>query len=146
MRGMIPRSFLGRTSPPLVVEVEKGHIRRFAEAVGDSNPIYFDETAARAGGHPGIPAPPTFAAALRPNDARAGLDLDFRKVLHGEQEFDLRRPIYAGDQLVLTQRIAAIYEKTGRAGVMDFLVLETVGRDRAGEVVFVGRANIVVKR
>ena len=33
-------------------------IRRWCEAMGDTNPIYVDDAAARAAGHPGIVAPP----------------------------------------------------------------------------------------
>lgn len=143
---MISREHIGRTSEPLTVEIEKGHIRRFAEAIGDDSPIYRDEAAARAAGHPRIPAPPTFAAALRPNDARAGIDIDWKKLLHGEQEFEYLRPLYAGDLLTLVQTIKDIYEKTGKNGTMDFLVLETIARDSDGKIVYIARGNIVVKR
>jgi acyl dehydratase len=154
---MISREHIGRTSAPLTLEVEKGHIRRFAEAIGDASPIYHDEAAARAAGHPRIPTPPTFAVALRPNDAREGLGIDWANVLHGEQELEHVRPLYAGDVVTVVQTIKDIYEKQGKSGAMDFLVLETTGRrppsieergDRpqAGELVFVVRATIVVKR
>ena len=143
---MITRELIGRRSSPLTLDVEPGHIRRFVEAMGDPDPIYTDEEAARAAGHPRIPAPPTFAAALRPNDARAGVAIDWTKLLHGEQEFVLHRPLYAGDRLTLTQVIADVYEKQGKAGVMDFMVLETEARDAAGELVYLARSTVVVKR
>jgi len=143
---MLTKDLIGRTSAPLVLDVEKGHIRRFAEAIGDDDPLYRDEAVARAAGLPAIPAPPTFAAALRPHDVRQGLGIDFRKLLHAEQEFEHRRPLFAGDRLTLVQRIADVYEKSGKAGVMDFLLLETEARDAGGELVFVGRATIVVRR
>lgn len=38
--------------------VNQPTIRNWVEALGDSNPIYLDEDAARAAGHPGIVAPP----------------------------------------------------------------------------------------
>src|SRR5262245_16426888 len=98
------QAFVGRQSEPLTVDVERGHIRRFAEAIGDPSPIYVDEAAARAAGHPRIPAPPTFATALRARDPRHGMDIDWKKLLHGEQEFQLERPIYAGDRLTLVGR------------------------------------------
>ena len=142
----LDKSFIGRTSAPLVWEVEKGHIRRFCEAIGDSNPIYRDEAAAKQAGHPRIPAPPTFPIALRPNDVREGMGIDMKKVLHGEQEFEFRRPLYAGDVLTIVQRIADIYEKQGKSGAMDFLVLETVATDAEGETVYTARANVVVRR
>lgn len=66
------RSATGRESKPLVNEVEKGAIRRFAEALGETNPIHFDEGAARAAGYRSIVAPLTFPTALRqaPTSAR----------------------------------------------------------------------------
>lgn len=138
--------YVGRQSAPLEVEVERGHIRRFAEAVGDSNPIYVDEAAARAAGHPRIPAPPTFAAALRPNDPRAGLDIDWRKLLHGEQELVFHRPVYAGDRLTLVGRIADAAVKQAKSGAMDVLVLETVATDGDGARVFTARSTVLVRR
>jgi acyl dehydratase len=143
---MLDRSIVGRSTGPVVYEVEKGHIRRFAEALGDPDPVYRDEAAARAAGHPRIPAPPTFPTALRPDDPRAGLNIDFRKVLHGEQSFEYERPLYAGDVVHVTARIADVYEKTGKSGTMDFLVLETEGRDPQGALLYRGRSVIVVRR
>ena len=143
---MISREHIGRSSKPITIEVEKSHIRRFADAIGDDDPVYRDESAARAAGHARIPAPPTFAAALRPNDAREGLDVDWAKVLHGEQEFTYERPLYAGDVVTLTQRIADIYDKSGKSGTMDFLVLETEGRSDGGALLFTARSVVVVKR
>ena len=138
--------YIGRQSEPLVVDVERGHIRRFAEAVGDTNPVYVDEAAARAAGHPRIPAPPTFAAALRANDPRGGIDIDWRKLLHGEQEYDFAQPIYAGDRLTLVGRIANAAVKQTKAGVMDVMVIETVATNDAGARVFTSRSTVLVRR
>ena len=38
-------------------------IRHWCEAMGDTNPIYLDDAAARAAGRPGIVAPPTMLQA-----------------------------------------------------------------------------------
>jgi len=138
--------YVGRQSEPIVVDVERGHIRRFAEAVGDTNPIYVDEAAARAAGHPRIPAPPTFAIALRANDPRGGIELDWRKLLHGEQELVFTRPLYAGDRLTLVGRIAAADVKQTKSGVMDVMVLETIADDSDGARVFVARSTVLVRR
>jgi acyl dehydratase len=129
-----------------VLDVERGHIRRFAEAIGDTNPIYVDEAAARAAGHPRIPAPPTFAVALRANDPRGGIELDWRKLLHGEQEFIFTRPLYAGDRLTIVGRIAAADVKETRSGIMDVMVLETVATDGEGARVFTARSTVLVRR
>jgi acyl dehydratase len=138
--------YVGRESAPVVVEVERGHIRRFAEAIGDANPIYVDEEAARAAGHPRIPAPPTFAIALRANDPRGGIELDWRKLLHGEQELLFTRPIYAGDRLTIVGRIAGAAVKQAKSGVLDVMVLETAASDGEGARVFTARSTILVRR
>jgi acyl dehydratase len=138
--------YVGRESAPVVLDVERGHIRRFAEAIGDTNPIYVDEAAARAAGHPRIPAPPTFAIALRANDPRGGIDVDWRKLLHGEQELVFTRPLYAGDRLTIVGRIAAADVKETKSGIMDIMVLETIATDGDGARVFTARSTVLVRR
>ena len=59
------RNAIGRESKPAINEVEKGSIRKFAEAIGETNPIYFEEAAARAAGYRSVVAPPTFPTTLR---------------------------------------------------------------------------------
>jgi acyl dehydratase len=139
-------AYVGRQSEPLTLDVERGHIRRFVEAIGDRNPVYVDEAVARAAGHARIPAPPTFAAALRPNDPRAGLDIDWHKLLHAEQELSFVRPLYAGDRLTLVGRIAEAGIKQTRAGIMDVLVVETTATDGDGARVFTARSTVMVRR
>ena len=53
---------LGVESEPTVHEVERGAIRRFADAVGDPNPLYRDPDAARDAGYADVIAPPTYPA------------------------------------------------------------------------------------
>jgi hypothetical protein len=125
--------YVGRESTPRVYDVERGHIRRFLEAIGDDSQN-FEE------------APPTFATALRPNDPREGAEIDFRKLLHGEQEFRYERPLRAGDRVTVVGKIAEAYAKEGKAGVMDFLVTETRGSDAAGNLIFTARSTAVIKR
>ncbi|HEY7958399.1 MAG: MaoC family dehydratase N-terminal domain-containing protein [Polyangia bacterium] len=139
-------AFVGRASAPVTYDVERGHIRRFVEAVGDDNPIYVDEAAARAAGFTAIPAPPTFATALRPRDPRDGIEIDWRKLLHGEQEFSFRRPILAGDRVTVVQRIAEATVKHARSGELDLMVLITTGTDARGEELFTARSVVVIRR
>ena len=61
---MIDRKFIGHKLPAISVPVEGGQLAFFAKATGETNPIYFDEQAARAAGHPALPAPPTFSFTL----------------------------------------------------------------------------------
>ena len=144
---MLERSLIGRESEPVVHEVEKGHIRRFADALGDPNPIYQDEAVARSAGHAGLVAPPTFPIAFTANERfRHSLDLGTRSVLHGEQQFELNRPIVAGDRITVVSRVADVLERPGASGPSDVLVIEDEGRDDKGELVFRTRATLILRR
>jgi hypothetical protein len=124
---------VGRQSAPVTWEVERGHVRRFAQAIGD--PHEYDDV-----------VPPTFATALRPNDAREGLDIDWTKLLHAEQEFSYHRPLRIGDRVTLVSRVAEAYVKQGKSGPMDFMVLEATATSPNGDIVYTSRSTIVIKR
>ena len=144
---MLDKSLIGRESEPVVHEVEKNAIRRFAEALGDPNAIYVDEAAARAAGYPSLVAPPTFAYALASNERfRHSLDLGTRNILQGEQAFEYARPIVAGDRLTVTSKVADVQERAGASGPMDVLVIEDEGRDDKNELVFRTRAMLILRR
>jgi acyl dehydratase len=144
---MLDRSLIGRESEPAVHEVEKGAIRRFADALGDPNPLYQDEATARSVGYPGLVAPPTFLVSLTANDRfRHSLDLGTRSLLHGEQQFEYARAVVAGDRITVVSRVADVQEKAGASGPMDVLVIEDEGRDDKGELVFRSRATLILRR
>lgn len=144
---MLDKSLIGRESEPVVQDVERGAIRRFAEALGDPNPIYVDEDAARAAGFPTVVAPPTFPAALAVNERfRSSLDLGARLVLHSEQQFEYGRTLVAGDRLTVKTRVADVQERAGASGPMDILVLEDEGRDAQGALAFRARQVLVLRR
>jgi hypothetical protein len=114
--------------PPLTVDVERGRLRFFAQSIGETDPVYLDVGAARAAGHPDLPVPPTFFFSLsleRPRGleylAEAGADL--RHILHGEQSFGYYAMAYAGDSLVLHERITDVVAKRG--GAMDLITKQT---------------------
>ena len=144
---MLDKTLIGRESEPVLHEVEKGAIRSFVDALGDPNPIYSDEQAARAAGFPGLVAPPTFPAALAMNEHfRHTLDLGTRSLLQSEQQIECGRPIVAGDRITVVSRVADVQERAGASGPMDILVLEDEGRDPQGALVFRTRATFVLRR
>jgi acyl dehydratase len=132
---------IGVVSEPRAVTIESGFLKFFARATGEANPIYFDEDAARAAGHPALPAPPTYlfslalaAPAMRGEvlDPKNGIGVDMQRILHGEQSFAYHRPIHAGDRLTLTTTTRDIYEKRG--GALEFIVQDTRAVNDAGEL------------
>ena len=62
---MIDRQFIGHTMPAFEVLVEKGRLKFFAKATGQTDPVYTDEAAARAAGHRAWPVPPTVLFCLQ---------------------------------------------------------------------------------
>jgi uncharacterized OB-fold protein/acyl dehydratase len=60
------RAFEGRRSGPPMEgrdDVNQAMIRHWVDAMGDENPVYVDDEAARANGFPGVIAPPTMLQA-----------------------------------------------------------------------------------
>jgi acyl dehydratase len=130
------QALVGKEYPPIHYEVGREKLREFALAVGEHDPVYHDEAAARAAGHPDIPAVPTFPVVL---SFKAGalvyadpdLGLDYSRVVHGEQQFVYERPIRAGDRLVAVGQVAGAEAK----GSHELLTIKTTITTEAGEPV-----------
>lgn len=132
--------------PSFDVHVERGRLRAFAAAVGETDPVYTDVEAARGAGHPDLPVPPTylFSLELEASSPLGYLDKigsDLRGVLHGEETFTYRCPVHAGDTITVRPRIAEAYAKNER---MDFVVKHTDFL-RGDEVVGEADALIVIR-
>ncbi len=138
------RQLIGKSAKPCAVEVEKGQIRRFAAAIGEENPIHFDEKAAKAAGFLSLVATPTFVAALSNSDVLLReLGVDPQATMHAEEEYEYFRPICAGDVVNVTQKIADVYDKQAPNGRLVFVVIETRGTDKRGRQVFKARRVLV---
>ena len=127
----IDKSQIGVWGPEATMHVELGKIREFARAVKDDKAVYRD----------GTMAPPTFLMTLAlwigdMGQTRTAVKLDYRRLLHGEQEFEYLKPIRAGDVLTFRSRTKDVFEKAGkRGGKMLFIIGETEYRNQRGEVV-----------
>jgi acyl dehydratase len=137
---------IGRSGKPVTMRVEHGKIREFARAIKDDNPMYFDEEVAeREAG--GVMPPPTFTmtqAFWDDGQSRIDLGLDMRRVLHGEQEFEYVKPVYAGDSLTGQGRISSVEKRPGkRGGEMTLVTLETEYKNQRGEVCLYARSTII---
>ena len=96
---------------PYLVGREK--IREFANAVFSTNPINHDVFAAQAAGYADVVAPPTFAVLIQERSLHTVLadpvvDIDFSRVVHGDQRFIHVRPIVAGDELTSVLEVASV--------------------------------------
>jgi len=61
---MIDTKFIGYEMPAHSVEIEKGRLRLFAKAIGQNDPAYTDDNAARTAGYRSLPVPPTMLFGL----------------------------------------------------------------------------------
>ena len=144
---MPDKSQIGKTGKPFKMQVDWSKVREFARSIKDDNPLYFDpELAKKELG--GIPVPVTFlqtSAFWMDSGSSPGFGgFDVRRILHGEQEFELLKPIFVGDTLTGTTKIADIYEKEGgRGGTMTLLVTETEYTNQKGEKVAIARSTLI---
>ncbi len=139
------RSILGQVFdetdfPPIT----KDDILKFAEALGETNPLYTDEEAAAQGPYGGLVAPPTFVTRLRPQKMTPEHMPRFGKVgFDGGRDLESFTPVRPGDALKMVSTIHDIYEKTGRSGSMYFIVLRNEITNQNGEKVAVVDHRIV---
>jgi acyl dehydratase len=145
----INKAVIGKESPPFVITVERGRIKEFARAIGDDNLAYLDDRLGQASEWGDIIAPPTFMTTFRDGADSATflreLGTDISRVLHGEQEFEIHRPIRPGETFVCRSRVVDVYEKTGRSGPMAFVARETAVTDKTNEIVATIRHTTVVR-
>jgi acyl dehydratase len=137
---------IGKTLPAATYAVGREKIREFAEAVGETNPLYFDVEAARAAGHADVVAPPMFAVvyslrAVWPALFDDEIGIDFARMVHGGQEFRWGELVVAGDEITTVARLADVSERRGNA----FFVFETVSENQRGEAVCTGLFTNVVR-
>jgi acyl dehydratase len=136
----IDRSAIGRELATVEVSIDEEGIRRFAAAIGETDPVFRDPEAARARGYRSLPAPPTYLFCLKsfvafPGDIlkTLGVDADTMTLLHAEQSFSYDAPVCAGDRITFQECIADIYEKKG--GALVFVVTRTLATNQLGQKV-----------
>lgn len=135
------RKLIGSETEPRTFEVERGAIRRFAEAIDDRNPLFNDEAAARRSRFGGMIAPPTFCRSLGIAGVFFDLRLPLMRGLDGGSEWEYFEPIRAGDRITVISRLAAIRESEGRLGPMVFVMVETRYTNQFDELCVIQRST-----
>ena len=133
--------------------------QRFALAAGDSNPIYFDESAAREAGYAGIVVPPLFLPwALSPNRSLAELredglyrarakrvSLRVKRMMFAGEEWEHLAPVYPGDTITGAVRLESLEEKQGSSGRFVLQTTETRYTNQHGVVVARARGRGIAR-
>jgi uncharacterized OB-fold protein len=128
-------------------------VRHWVEAMGDTNPVYLDEAAARATGRPGVVAPASmmqawtmrgYAATVRPIAARTPMQelvelLDeggYTSVVATDSDLELVRELVPGDAVSCEEVVEEISaEKRTALGAGRFVTTVRTYRDADGATV-----------
>jgi len=149
------RGLIGIMTQPVINEVEKGAIRRYAEAVGDPNPLYCDVGYARKSRYGEVICPPGFFGwATRVSSGamevmgtvfgallRAGLV----RILDGGVAYEFFLPVRAGDTLAWYAKFVDVREREGKAGKMVFLTMEITYLNQRGDLVAKRRQTFIAR-
>lgn len=137
-------SWIGKEFDRYTYAVTQEEIVEFARSVGETNPLYTDEAYARTTPYGGLIAPPTFSAVFRSRAMLPDLQLSYgRRGFDGGKECHFFAPVRPGDTITGVDRIAEVYEKTGRSGNMIFIVRESELTNQHGDKVAVIRQSLI---
>ena len=136
------RRYVGYRDELDLGEVRRRDFQRFAIAVGDLNPLYFDEEVSRAAGFSRLVAPPLYLTSVmgwNPGPAEAGLREDGLaeadsflipipglRLMGGGQKIEFTGAVLEGARVVMKRQLEDVQLREGRSGPM---VLFTVRRD-----------------
>jgi len=145
------RKLIGMTLETIVFKVEEGAIQRYAEAIGDPNPLYNDPDFASKTKYGRLLAPPGFTGwpvkagrlsqRLLGSLAKAGAP---SRLLDGGIEFEFIEPIGAGDVLTATTKVASMTERETKLGKTMFTTLETTFVNKKGDVAIKSRSTFIL--
>lgn len=130
------KSFIERSGDPITFSVETGAIKRYADAIGDTNPVFTDDSAdglidGKLFAPPGFFGWPTslkgnmpFYPQLRVDMIAALAKEGYTNLLDGSLDYEFFTPILAGDILYAVMTIKELSLKQGRSGYMVVCTLE----------------------
>jgi len=150
------KGLLGTTTGPVINEVERGAIKRYAEAVGDPNPLYSDVEYARNSKYREIVCPPGFFGwttklnneAIETMSTVFGtlIEAGLLRILDGGVEYDFFLPVRAGDTLTWYARFADAKERVGKdGGRMVFITMELTFVNQNGDLVAKRRQTFLAR-
>jgi acyl dehydratase len=129
-------AFLNRSYPSLeTFKVDQEKINAFSDAIGDDNDYVKQGF-----------APPTYLISIQMGAMEVALfdpelGLDYSKVVHGEQCFEYKKPVKAGDELSFVSTIEDIKSKVGN----DFITIRSDVKDAAGNDVATLKATLIAR-
>ena len=136
-------------------EVTRRDIARFAQAIGATDPVHYDEAYARTTRHGGIVAPPLFCQSLTYDEVPAELlpadgsplelhvPIPAQRAVGGGSEYTIHRLVRAGEVITVTSQLRDVSTKQGKSGLLYLVVVETLFEDARGEPVAAETATYI---
>jgi hypothetical protein len=144
------RDQVGKEGPPSTLELDKTAVRMFARAVGQTDPVFYDEEEAKRRGYRSLPAPPGYLGTRvftpgsgegeMPGGRRLG---PYKRILNGGTEIEYFGDVCAGDVLTSRTKVASLSERQGNIGPMLITVSETSYTNQDGKLVAVTRGTLI---
>jgi len=131
------KALLAMPLPHVIMDVEKGLIRRFAEAIDDANPRWLDDTSGA------VIAPPTFLRMMITEAPNPPQLVPFPQMLDGGSDWTYMEPVKSGDTITAVTRFASVNQRSIAVGPAVFLVLETDYTNQDGETVAKQRNTLI---
>jgi acyl dehydratase len=134
---------IGKRSEKVKNKIERGAVKKFAEAIGDLSPIFYDEEVGGTLKYKRNIAPSTFPVTLDFGIVPE-LALPSKGLIHGEQSFHYKRPLFVDEEIYCYTEVKDYYEKTGNFGEMGFLVISKIGVDADDKLIFTEERVIII--
>jgi acyl dehydratase len=128
-------------------DVTKRDIKRFAQAIGETNPIHFDEDYAKSTKYGTIIAPPLFCQMFTFEDVPAdrlpsdgspieiNVPIPAQRTVGGASSYEIFQRVKAGDQITVKSILRDVYTKEGKSGRLYFIIVETEFSNQRNEPV-----------
>jgi acyl dehydratase len=128
-------------------EVTKRDIKRFAQAIGETNPVHFDEDYAKSTRHGAIVAPPLFCQIFTfedvpqnrlPSDGspvEVDVPVPAQRTVGGGSSYEIFQWVKAGDKIIAKSTLQDVFIKNGRSGRLYFIVVCTEFSNQKNELI-----------
>ena len=145
---MLNKSLINKTYPPIIFDIEKQRVRFFSKAIGQTDPVYFDEDIAKEKGFPSLLAPPTFLTTVsheqrNPYQYLHDLSIDMENVLHAGQCYKYHDLVFAGDQITMESKIKNMYDK--KNGSLQFIEFESIFLNQNKKLTVESLSTLVIR-
>lgn len=134
---------IGKRSDKVKNIVERGMVKKFANAIGDAHPIFVDEAYGKKSRYGENIAPPTFPRVFEFGEI-TDLGLPGKGLIHGEETYHYERPLQVGETIYCYTEVANYAEKQGKNGLMGFLTLKRYGEDTGGKWLFTEEQVVII--